>query len=458
MSLSLRQRLFGLKAEALDFAPAIVRVQDKPPSPLPRLVLNGTIALFAILLVWAAFGRLDIIAVAQGKLVPQSYLQIVQPAEAGIVKDLLVREGDTVTAGQVLVRMDASISNAEGTTLANDLHLKSLQLRRIDAELAAAPLRRAAGDPSDLFGQVDAQYRQRRQTYLDALGEQQALLRKSREDLAGAQEVKAALEKTLPVLIAQDEGWEQLAKEGFAGKLLAMDKKRARMEKEGELRVQTYNVASLQAAITQAEQRSAQITSSYRSQLLNERVQAEGEHRKLTQDLVKQTHRQGLLELKAPQDGLVKDLSTHTLGTVVQPGAVLMTLVPINEAMRAEVWVRNVDAGSVQPKQPVKVKLAAYPFQKYGMIEGVVEHVSPDASELPGGKEAKKGDADEPPTPLSYRALVTLKTPYLERAGVRHTLSPGMQVTAEINLGSRTVMEYLLSPVQKTAHEAGRER
>jgi hemolysin D len=260
------------------------------------------------------------------------------------------------------------------------------------------------------------------------------------------------------VLVAQDEGWEQLAKEGFAGKLLAMDKKRARMEKEGELKAQTFNVASLQAAIAQAEQRSAQITSNYRSQLLNERVQAEGEYRKLNQDWAKQEHRQGLLELKAPQDALVKDLSTHTLGSVLQPGTVLMTLVPVNEAMVAEVWVRNLDAGSVQPDQPVKVKLAAYPFQQYGMIEGVVQHLSPDASEAPSGKGEKKHDTEEPIAPLSYRALVVLNTPYLERNGARHTLSPGMQVTAEINLGNRSVLEYLLSPVQKTLHEAGRER
>jgi len=451
-------RLFKLKAEALDFAPAIVRVQDKPPSPLPRLVLHGTLALFAVLVVWAMFGRLDIIAVAQGKLVPQSYLQIVQPADAGIVKALLVKEGDLVKAGQVLARMDTSISDAEGTTLTNDLHLKSLQLRRIDAELAGTALKRLVGDPPELFTQVESQYRQRRQAYLDALGEQQASLRKSREDLASAQEVKASLERTLPVLVAQDEGWEQLAKEGFAGKLLAMDKKRARMEKEGELKAQTFNVASLQAAIAQAEQRRAQITSNYRSQLLNERVQAEGEYRKLNQDWAKQEHRQGLLELKAPQDALVKDLSTHTLGSVVQPGTVLMTLVPVNEAMVAEVWVSNLDAGSVQPDQPVKVKFAAYPFQQYGMVEGVVQHLSPDASEAPSGKGEKKHDTEEPIAPLSYRALVALNTPYLERNGVRHTLSPGMQVTAEINLGNRSVLEYLLSPVQKTLHEAGRER
>jgi HlyD family secretion protein len=458
--MTLIQRLYKLRAETYDFSPAIVRVQDKPASPLPRLVLHTMLALFAILIVWAAVGRLDIIAVAQGKLVPQNYLQIVQPADAGIVKELLVREGDLVKAGQVLARMDTSVSDADGRTLANDLHLKSLQLRRVEAELAGAPLKRLAADPADLYAQVEAQYRQRRQAYLDALAEQRALMAKAREDLSSAQALKLSLEQTLPVLIAQDEGWDQLAKEGFAGKLMAMDKKRARMEKEGELRAQTHNVASLQAAIAQAQERTAQITSNYRSQLLNERVQAEGEYRKLTQDSAKQERRQELLELKAPQDGLVKDLSTHTLGSVVQPGTVLMTLVPANEALIAEVWVTNLDAGSVVEKQPVKLKLAAYPFQQYGMVEGEVQHVSPDSSELASSSKSDKSHttAEEAATPLSYRALVTLKTPYLMRDGVKHRLSPGMQVTAEINLGSRTVLEYLLSPVQKTVHEAGREK
>ena len=226
------ERFSKLKADALDFAPAMVRVQDKPPSPLPRLVLYGTLALFAILVVWAEFGRLDIVAVAQGKLVPQSYLQIVQPADAGIVREILVKEGDRCAKGRCWCAWTRSISDAEGTTLTNDLHLKSLQLRRIDAELAGAPLQRLAKDPPELFAQVESQYRQRRQAYLDALGAEQALRARAEHDLGSAGEIEAKLKQTAPIYREQEKAWDQLARKAFAGQLLALDRRSARMEVE----------------------------------------------------------------------------------------------------------------------------------------------------------------------------------------------------------------------------------
>src|SRR5713101_2145861 len=148
------QRITKLQADALDFAPAILRAQHQPPSPLPRLVLYTVLVLFGVMLLWAIFGRLDIIAVAQGKLVPQSFLKVVQPADSGIVKELLVKEGDEVREGQVLIRMDTSISEAENKTLQSELALKSLQLRRIEAELSGAPLKKEAGDAPTLFAKV----------------------------------------------------------------------------------------------------------------------------------------------------------------------------------------------------------------------------------------------------------------------------------------------------------------
>ena len=443
--------------EALDFSPAILRLQRSPPSPLPRLILYLLAGLFAGLLVWALVGRLDVIAVAPGKLVPTSYVKVVQPADAGIIKEILVREGDRVQAGQVLVRMDAAISEADTRQLESQLQVTGLQLRRIDAELGGKSPELVPDDDSAAFDQMLAQYRAHRQAHLDALASERAALSRAEQELMRARREEAKLRETLPIYEDQERAWKQLVDEGFAGRLQAEERKRQRIEAEQELKGQAHTIQGARASIQQSRERIAQLESNYRQGLYSERVELLARYQTLTQEWEKQTHRNELLELKASQEGFVKDLATHTVGAVLQPGTVLMTLVPADEPLRAEVWVDNRDRGFVHEGQAVKVKVAPFPFQKYGMVEGVVKYVSADASESQrnAGPEAQNG----PPTPAyQFRSILELKSQHLEANGVRHTLKPGMQVDAEISLGERTVMEYLLSPVRKAFHEAGRER
>jgi len=443
--------------EALDFSPAILRLQREPPSPLPRLVLYLLGALFAGLLIWALVGRLDVIAVAPGKLVPTSYVKVVQPADAGIIKEILVREGDRVQAGQVLVRMDASISEADTRQLESQLQVTGLQLRRIDAELGGTPPEALPDDDPAAFDQMLAQYRAHRQAHLDALASERAALSRAEQDLMRARREEAKLRETLPIYEDQERAWKQLVDEGFAGRLQAEERKRQRIEAEQELKAQAHTIQGARASIQQSRERIAQLESTYRQGLYSERVELLARYQTLTQEWEKQTHRNELLELKASQEGFVKDLATHTVGAVLQPGTVLMTIVPADEPLRAEVWVDNRDRGFVHEGQAVKVKVAPFPFQKYGMVEGVVKYVSADASESQrnAGPDAQNG----PPTPAyQFRSVLELKDQHLEADGVRYELMPGMQVDAEISLGDRTVMEYLLSPVRKAFHEAGRER
>lgn len=450
-------KLDYLNAEMQDFAPGILKVQNKPPSPLPRMVLYGLLGLFGVAVLWIIFGRLDIVAVAQGKLVPLTYVKIVQPADAGIVEKIFVTEGQTVVAGQVLMRMDTKLADADSKTVLADYQRRGIQLRRIDAELAGKMLAKQLDDPDNLFQQAESQYRANRQAYLDAVSQEQAALSRAKEDFAAALETKSKHEQTLPTYKAQEEAWGKLAREGFAGKLMAIDKTRERIEKEQDLRTQTYNVASLQASIAQSGKKLAQITSNYRQQLQQERVEALAQYQKLEQDWAKQSHKNTLLELKAPQAGIVKDLGTHTEGTVVSPGTVLMTLVPKDEQLQAEVWIENEDAGFMRANQPVKVKILSYQFQKYGMVDGAVTHIGADASEAKQTNAQDNTGKDTPP-PAKYRALINLKAQNLNVDGERYNLAPGMQVTAEVKLGTRTILEYMLSPVQKAFHEAGRER
>ena len=142
------------------------------------------------------------------------------------------------------------------------------------------------------------------------------------------------------------------------------------------------------------------------------------------------------------------------------PGTILLTLVPEGDALVAEVWVSNQDVGFVRPGQDAKIKLAAFPFQKYGMVEGKVAHVNADATEAPSPNTRSDALAgrDRPMGPLAFRTLVALNAQELRADGRAYALAPGMQVAGEIHLGTRTLLEYLLSPVQKAFHESARER
>lgn len=442
------------RAEPAEFAPDVLRIQATPPHPLPRAVLGTALALFAAALAWAALGRLDIVAVAHGKLMPKSYLKIVQPAEAGVVKEILVQEGERVKAGQVLIRMDTTLAAADQEALHLEYLRKSLALRRMDAELGGRVLARAANEPEALFREVHAQYLANRQALAASVAQEQAAHEHARQEMSVARETQLKLEQVLPHYRDQDEAYRKLVNRGFAGKLAATDKNRELIEKEQDLRAQAFIIAREEAAMDQSEKRVAQIRSDYLRKLRSEREEISERVEKLRQELAKQGHRGSLLELKAPQDGLVKDLATHTVGTVAQPGAILMTLVPAADTLRAEVWLSNDDVGFVRPGQAVRVKLSAFQFQKYGMLDGKVEQVAADAME-PQDNSARP---DKSQQPLAYRTLVSLDTQRLVADGVVYSLAAGMQASVEIRLGERSVLEYLLSPVQKAFHEAGRER
>ena len=428
-------------------------LEDEPPSPLARTFVIAFGTLIASLITWAVLGKLDIVAVAEGKLVPATYLKIVQPAEQGIVREILVREGDAVQANQVLMRMDTTIAHADRSSLLNDYHARNIALRRIDAQLHRTPLLRGRDDPQELFAQAQAQYQANRFALENAIAQEKSVLERTKSELAAAEQVQAKLSAVLPHYREQEKAFKDLADQGFAGKLMVSDKTRERMETEGDLNSQAFVIEGAKATIAQSTNRITQLQADYERQLRTERVEIASQLERTRQELAKVEHKNTLLELRAPQEGVIKDLATHTVGTVVSPGTILMSLVPNNDALVAEVWVKNDDVGFVHTGQTAKVKLATFQFQKYGMLEGTIINVSADAADPANQDKVTKNGS-----PLVFKTLMKIPTTYLEADGRRYNLAPGMQVAAEIHLGRRTVMEYLLSPVSKAWHEAGRER
>jgi hemolysin D len=450
---------------ASDFSPGLLAIQESPPARLPRMVLYVVTTLCVILLIWAAFGKLDIIASAEGRLVPQTYVKVVQPADAGIVEAIFVKEGQLVQAGQVLLRMDRQVAEADARSIESDYAIRSLQLKRIDAELSDRPFLLTKDDhiPADLYSQVRAQYSEHRRAYEDALSQAQEVLKKAERDYESAVEVLAKLREVTPILKEQAEAYAGMGKDGYAPQVTVRDKQREYIEKVRDLSAQEATVAGLAASVAETRKRLSQVTSKYRSDLQNEKIEALAQYRKLREEQTKQTHKVGLLELRAPQTGIVKDLATHTIGSVVSPGTVLLTLVPEDEPLQAEIQIKNDDIGFVVPQQSAKVKVVAYPFEKYGMVEGEVIHVGPDASDADQAGNSNRGNGadngrDRQSGTLNYKALVALKSQQITADGESFKLLPGMQVIAEIRQGRRTVLEYLLSPLKKTVHDSARER
>ncbi|MBT9508249.1 HlyD family type I secretion periplasmic adaptor subunit [Rhodoferax sp.] len=438
-------------------------IQNEEPAHVGRMVLWIVSALVLILLVWAAVGKLDIVATAEGKLVPQTLVKIVQPAEAGVVKQILVQEGDVVQAGQVLARLDTTLARADKATIAGDLASQLMQERRLVAELGQRNMAPSAGDDPVLFAQVQGQWLAKRRALADALDQEQALLRKAEGERKSALETQSKLQQTVPIYNKTAKAYRDLEKEGFMGNIASAEKQRDALEKQKDLDAQQATVAALSATIEAQQKKINQLQSSYASEAQKELAEVRARIQQLRPNLDKSTYREGLMELRAPQAGTVKDVATTTEGAVVQPGAVVMTLVPSGEKLFADVSIKNEDIGFIQTGQKAQVKLAAFPFQKYGLLTGKVIYVSADATE--SGQAKPNGQPGAPATdnPASmiatYKARIELDQQHLiSPNGQRLNVGAGMQIVSEIHQGRRTVLEYLLSPVSKAVQEAGREK
>jgi len=449
-----KHRVVDPLAGAVAFDPALLRLEETPPSPLPRRVLYALLALIAVLSVALFAGRLDVVVVADGRLVPRTLLKIVQPADAGVVREILVEEGMAVVAGQPVLRLDARLADADLRTHRIELAQRLLQLRRLDAELGDHALERHPDDPDDLYRRAVAQLSANRAAYGDAVAHANAQVARIEQELSAAFEVQEKMSRTVPIAQTMAVRYDRLRQEGFVSELFALERERDRIEREQDLRAQRHTVQALQASLEQATRQHAQVISNHRRQLHADRAEANAQVARLREELEKQLVRREHIELTSPQAGVVKELAIRTVGTVVSAGTVLVTLVPAGDALEAEVLVRNEDAGFVRAGQRAQLKVAAFPFQKYGLIEAEVLRIGPDATE----PSTNRTSGDETQLAGGYRARLALSAQSLTFDGARLPFTPGMFASAEIHLGHRALLHYLLAPVQKAWHEAARER
>ena len=452
---SARHELAGPKrlTDEAAFLPAALSLQETPLHPAPHRAAWAVCTLFVIALVWSIVGQVDIVAVAPGRIVVSDNTKTVQPLEASVVKRVLVKDGDVVQAGQVLVELDATNAQADGVSVRDQLASAISEERRTTTlittlrtpRLVLPPLPLGEGWGEGELPRVTTQLHAEWQDISAKLSKLSSEQARRHAEMATVRETIHKLEATLPIAKQREADFTSLTDQGFMSGHAGQDRMRERIEQERDLATQRARLAEAQAAVNETDNARAAYLAETQRLLSDRQAQAMLKRQQLTQERSKAEQRQRLTQLTAPVSGTVQQVAVHTDGGVVTPAQVLMIVVPQDAQVKAEVVIDNKDIGFVNAGQVAAIKLETFPFTRYGTVPATVKSVTADAV-----NDEKRG--------AIFPATLTMARSSIDVDGKRIKLSPGMNITAEIKTGQRRVIDYLLSPVQRAAQESLKER
>jgi hemolysin D len=458
-----------------EFLPAALEILDTPPNPAGRAVMGTICVALVVAIIWSSLGQVDIVATAQGVVIPAGKSKTIQPLEAGVLRAIRVEDGDHVVAGQVLFELDQTVAAADRDRIARDLRqarLDAAGLRALAADLSAsgfdstsfiAPEGIPAGEVAMTRASIEA--RAREQAQKCAALEQQ--IEQKTAEAAENDAMVGKLAASLPMLLQKRDIYRALLHDAFSSKVAWLDSEQAYSDQMHQLAVQQVHAGQLTAARQALVAQLSQTRAGYAHDVLKDLAEAEQKEGELAQQYAAAAHKAEETVLAAPISGTVQALAVHTLGGVVTPAEALLTLVPDDGPVLVEATVENDDIGFVHAGQDVEVKVRTFEFTRYGLLHGHVVDVSRDRVAAPAAAPASrrvdpstadKNSEDERASEPGYLAHVALDRPQIVVDGRAQALSPGMALTAEIRTGRRSVISYLLSPLQRYANEGVRER
>jgi hypothetical protein len=431
-----------------EFLPAAEEIVETPATPLGALVVWLITLLLIVALAWSYFGRIDIVAVANGKISTEGSTKIIQPAISGVVTNINVHEGQRVKKGETLLALDKTTAEKDVATANQSLNTARVE-RDILRRLAVGGNTDEIINNADLPDETKAMLRQfaSSQTALSAARQQAAngMISNYQRQLQFNQQAKNQLETN-----AQNLKNRKVEIEKQLPNANPVDKLRLQNELTSiDQRITSANSAVLgqnqqllqsQSALTQAQNQSQTQTAETNSAFSNQIITAEKRIIELENNLVKARQVLAQTNITAPVDGTVLSLTVKTIGGVVNAGQQLAQIVPEKVPLYVDAALDNQDVGFVKPGQRVVVKVATYPFQRYGYLEGTVENISPDAIQ-----DDKKG--------LIYKAKIKLNDDKSSKQN-QLKLLPGMSVSAEITTGQRRIIEFFLDPLMTKADES----
>jgi hemolysin D len=433
------------------FLPAALSLQETPVSPAPRLAMWLMIAFALLTLLWAMFGHIDVVATAQGKIVPNGRIKTIQPIETAAIKSIHVTDGQLVKAGQILIELDATAAQADQDRLQGDLGVARLEVARGQAMLAALDkgamlkLERPEGVSDTVFDEARRLLAGQMAEVSAKQSQIEAQIGQREAELRSMQTLVRKLEQTAPIARQRAADFKKLVDKNFVSQHGYLDSEQTRIEQEADLANFRSRANEIEAALRQARTQRAQLLAETRRVSLDSITNGQQKISALEQELLKANTRSKLMHLTSPVDGTVQQLAVHTVGGVVTPAQPLMVIVPSDNPLEVEAFLENKDIGFVKANQDAEVKVETFQFTKYGTIHAKVTSVSHDAI-----NDERRG--------LIYLTRVKMDKSTINVDGTTVSLSPGMAVSVEVKTGKRRVIEYFLLPLIQHTKESLRER
>lgn len=431
-----------------EFLPAAEEIVETPAAPLGALVVWLVTLLLIIALAWSYFGRIDIVAVANGKISTEGSTKIIQPAISGVVTSIDVHEGQHVKKGETLLALDKTTAEKDVATVSQSLNTARVE-RDILRRLAVGGNTDEIINNADLPDETKAMLRQFAvsQTTLSAAMQQAAngTISNYQQQLQFNQQAKNQLETNAQNLKNRKAEIEKQLPNANPVDRLRLQNELSNIDQritsaDSAVLGQNQQLLQSQSALTQAQNQSQTQNAETNSAFSNQIITAEKRIIELENNLVKARQVLAQTNITAPVDGTVLSLTVKTIGGVVNAGQQLAQIVPEKVPLYVDAALDNQDVGFVKPVQRVVVKVATYPFQRYGYLEGTVENISPDAIQ-----DDKKG--------LIYKAKIKLNDDKSSKQN-QLKLLPGMSVSAEITTGQRRIIEFFLDPLMTKADES----
>ncbi|HWA62979.1 MAG TPA: HlyD family type I secretion periplasmic adaptor subunit [Caulobacteraceae bacterium] len=415
----------------------------------PRLVVAVSALGLALFLAWAAFAPIEEVARAQGKVIPSSKGQIIQSSEPATVRAILVRPGQRVSRGELLVRMDDTESSSQLGQIQAENRSLTARAARLDQEAQGqaynCPPEVRAASPDACANEAQLQA-VRAQALASKRTAAMATVEQRRRDLAEAQATSASLRNSLALAQKQVEMLEPLAAKAIVPQTELLQARRDLSDIQGRLAASEQAASRAQAGIAEAQAQASETVYQFRQEAMDEANQINAKLAVIRESSRGAEGKLDRTELRSPVEGVVNDVQITTLGGFVNAGQKLMEIVPVGEKLLVEARVKPSDIAFIRVGQPAMVKVTAYDFSIYGGIPGRVVQVSADSIYDEQAKEAY------------FAVIVETSRAFLTSGGRRLPISPGMICTADIITGRKSILDYLLKPVLKANSEALRER